>query len=180
MTTVDLNKLNNRGGGQSTDRPVLPTDTYRMKIVSAKLEEDNYGKPGADGQLPIQLVVTWEIASLTEEQREAATEENQDWNDVRVWQRLNPYYGTVKAGGPSKFKAFIDNFRQQKLIEFEMAAFDPESLVGIEQKVGIERYLKTMGENAGQPGNRVTMIAPLARKRAAAPAQEPTPDANDY
>lgn len=180
MTTINLRERTS--GGSSEARAILPTDIYRMKIVEAKLEEDTFAQPNRDGTKPLKIAVTWEVSALTEEQQDAAREADEDWGKVRVWQRLNPYYGDVKDGGPSRFKAFIDGLRQQELLSgFNEEAFALESLIGIEQRVSIEYYLKTMGVNAGQPGNKVLSVAPLRKsKPKAAPVAEVAVDANEY
>lgn len=152
-----------KGGGSSNEeRPVLPTDIYRMKIVEAGIEDDSFAKPNKDGSLPQKIVLTWEVSWLTEEQQEAADEAGEEWLGVRVWSRFAPYYGDVRAGGPSKFKAFIDSLREQgHLTDFDPDNFDVEDLVDIEQRVSVEKYIKTMGANAGQPGNKATAFAPV-------------------
>jgi len=166
MATINLNQRNGTGSGD--ERPVLPTDIYRMKIIEAKLEDDTFAKPDRDGVLPQKIAITWEMSILTEEQQEAADEAGEDWSTVRVWTRFNPYYGTVKAGGPSKFKAFLDSLQAQGLLpDFDVEAFDVESLVDIEQRVSVERYIKTMGVNAGQPGNKAIAFAPVKAKKPA-------------
>lgn len=165
MTNViNLNERAKNGTGE--ERPILPTDSYRMKVIDAKIEENNLAKPNRDGSKPLDVVITWEITVLTDEQREVAEERGEDWDTVRVWQRLNPYYGDVKDGGPSKFKAFIDLLRKQgHLQNFSLEAFDVETLVGIEQKVSVLEHIKTMGPNAGKPGNKVAGVAPLRKAR---------------
>jgi hypothetical protein len=159
MATVNLN--NRTGGGTSTEeRVILPTDTYRMKCLEAKIEDDTFSKPNKDGSMPQKIVTVWEVTQLTDEQQEAAEEAGQDWSKVRMWHRFNPYYGPVKAGGPSKLKEFIDSLiAQGHLGDFNVETFDPETFVGIEQRCAVVQYTKTMGENAGQPGNKITGFA---------------------
>jgi hypothetical protein len=153
-----------RKGGSTSDFVLLPSDVYRMKVTKAVVEENRFAEPNKDGTKPQQLVLTWEITTLTEEQQDAATEAGQDWNTAAVWQRLNPYYGPVRDGGVSKFKAFIDSLRDQGYLEgFDPQAFDIDDLLGIEQRVNVEMYLKSQGENAGKPGNKVVSILPLKR-----------------
>lgn len=166
MATV-LN-LNARTPGASTgeERPVLPTDMYRMKIIDAKMEDDTFAKPNAAGQLPQKLALTFEMTTLSEEQQEAADEAGQDWNEVRIWHRFNPYYGPVKAGGPSKFKEFLDNLMKWGLLSIpDLELFDVETLVGIELRCSVQHYLKTMGENAGKPGNKIVAFAPVKKAK---------------
>jgi hypothetical protein len=148
------------------DRPILPTDIYRMKCVEADLKDDSFAKPNKDGSQPQKFSTVWEVISLTEEQQEIADELDQEWPGVRIWKDFAPYYGDVKAGGPSKFKAFIDSLREQGLLPgFDEEAFDLGSLLGIEQRATVERYTKTMGENAGKPGNKITAFAAVKRTK---------------
>lgn len=162
-TVLNLNARTPRASG-SDDRPVLPTDVYRMKIIDAKLEEDKWAKPDRDGVLPEKLALTFEMTTLTVEQQEAADEVGQDWSEVRIWHRFNPFYGDVKAGGPSKFKAFIDDLVKWGALNIpDMNAFDVESLCGIELKCSVAEYIKTMGDNAGQPGNKITAFAAVKK-----------------
>jgi len=123
--------------------------------------------------------LTLEITTLTEEQQEAADEAGEEWDTVRIWHRFKPYYGTVKAGGPSKFKEFLDNLVEWGLLpRLNLDAFDVESLVGIELRCSVLQYLKTMGENAGKPGNKITAFAPVRRASKKKNAPEPV-DAED-
>ena len=139
---------------------LLDTDTYLMECTSASLEPNTFAEPNKDGSQPDQLVLVWELAE-TEER----IEELELQGDEKVWQRINPFYGTVKAGGPSKFKALIDSLVQQGLLELDDEGnFDTDDLVGIKQKVSVEKYTKTMGSNVGQPGNRVTAVGPARKK----------------
>jgi hypothetical protein len=165
-----INLTQRSGGTLSQDRPVLPTDTYRMRIMDAKLEDDTFAKPGADGSLPQKLALTFEITTLTEEQQEAASDAGEDWDDVRIWHRFNPFYGLVREGGPSKLKEFLDNLVSWNLIPaLDLENFAPESLVNVELKCSVVSYLKTMGANKGQPGNKITGFAPIKAKRKNAP-----------
>lgn len=151
--------LQNRGGGTSTGEfKLLETDVYRAKIADATLEEDQYAELSRDGTKPIRLVLRWEVTQATEDQ-------DIECEGCAVWQRFNPYYGTVREGGPSKFKAFIDSLRDQGMLEgFDPNAFDTDTLVGLEQRVSVEKYEKTMGPNVGKPGNKVVGVLPLKRK----------------
>jgi hypothetical protein len=163
MATISL-KNPARSGGSGEDRPILPTDMYRMKIIDSKLEDDTYAKPDKDGVLPVKLALTFEVSTLSEEQQEQADEAGQDWSTVRVWHRFNPYYGDVKAGGPSKFKAFIDDLVKWNLLVIpDMDAFDVETLCGVELRCSVQLYLKTMGENAGKPGNKIVAFAAIRK-----------------
>lgn len=174
MTAIDLTQRN--GGGSSTqNRAILPTDSYRMKCIESKMEEDTFGKPNKDGSLPLKMVLTFEVTTLTDEQEEIAGERGEDWDKVRIWHRFNPYYGNVQAGGPSKFKEFLDNLVTWGLLNLNLEAFDPASLEGIELKCSIAEYTKTMGTNVGQPGNKITAFAPVRLKGAKAPKNTPQP-----
>lgn len=151
---------------------VLPTDIYIMKITEAAIEEDKFAEANRDGTKPVKLVLTWEIDRLTAEQQEAGIRLGE-----KVWQRLNPFYGLVKAGGPSKFKAFVDSLIEQGLLPEKFTTTD---LVGIVQRVAIEEYTKTMGQNAGSQGNRVTSVASMApRRRQATPKPAPVAATDD-
>jgi hypothetical protein len=156
-----------RQGNGSTEFKLLETDVYRMKIAAATLEEDQYADPQGDGSKPIRLVLRWEVTEATEDQDE-------DVVGNAVWHRLNPWYGSVRDGGASKFKAFIEQLRDQGLLaDFNPQAFDVESLVRIEQRVSVEKYSKTMGPNAGKPGNKVVSVLPLRRTKRAAENGKP-------
>lgn len=150
-----------RPAGSSDDRPVLPSDTYHMKIIDAKLEDDRFAKPEKDGSLPQKIALTFEMAELTPQQQRAAKKVDQDWSTVRIWHRFNPYYGPVKEGGPSKLKEFLDNLAEWGLLDLNLEAFDPAVLVGIELKCLVVKYAKTMGENVGKPGNKIASFAQL-------------------
>ena len=163
-----INTRGQGGGGSSKDFVLLPSDIYRMKVTKATVEENRFADPKPDGSKPLQIVLTWEMTVLTDEQRDASDEAGEDWDTAAVWQRLNPYYGPVRDGGVSKFQAFIDMLREQGYLEnFDPDAFDPESLLGIEQRVNVERYYKSMGENAGKPGNKVVNVLALKRPKKA-------------
>ncbi len=148
------------GSGMAGTRAILPTDSYRMRILEAKMEDDTFSKPDRDGTLPQKLALTFEVTSLTDEQEEIAAEREEEWDKVRIWHRFNPYYGTVREGGPSKFKEFLDNLVGWGLLPvLNLEAFEVESLAGIELKCSVVEYLKTMGVNQGQPGNKITGFA---------------------
>lgn len=159
---------------QTGEFALLETDVYRMKIVRATIEADQFAEKRKDGTQPDKLVLCWEVS-------EAGPEQDEDVVGLSVWQRMSPYYGTIREGGVSKFKAFLDSLADQGLIELDPSAgFDTDSLIGIEQRVSVEKYTKTMGQNAGQPGNRVSAILPLKRKAAKpAPAKRNVPVADD-
>lgn len=160
MTVLNLNQ---RTSGNSTGeaRPVLPTDIYRMKCIEAKMQDNTFEKPNKDGTMPQQIVLTFEMAQLTDDQQEAMEEADEDWSAVRIWHRFAPYYGDVKAGGPSKLKEFLDNLVAWGLIPtLDMeTGFDLETLTTVELKCSVLQYAKTMGENAGKPGNKITGFA---------------------
>ena len=155
------------------DRPVLPTGEYRMKVLESKIENDTFAKPNKDGSIPQKIALTFEVTTLTEDQQELAAEAGQDWDTVRIWHRFNPFYGEVKAGGPSKFKEFLDNLVKWGLLTLNLEAFDAESLVGIELRCMVAEYTKTMGDNAGKPGNKITAFAQVRRNGKAKNVPEP-------
>lgn len=175
-TTMAVINTQGRGNGTSaTDDVILPTDVYRMKIAWADIEEDRFAEPNKDGTKPEKLVMRWEVSALTPEQQEQ--DDADDLLKGKVWQRINPYYGPVKDGGVSKFKAFIDSLVEQGFLEdFDPTEFDTEDLVELEQRVSVEHYIKGQGPNAGQPGNKVVSVMPLKRKKTAekAPAKKKT------
>lgn len=158
--------LTGGASGTTIDRAVIPTDMYRMRCVEAEIKDNTFEKPNKDGTLPQKLATVWEITSLTEEQAESAADAAEVWIGVRIWKDFAPYYGDVKDGGPSKLKEFIDSLRTQGyLANFDPNDFDPNVLVGIEQKVSVLSYIKTMGPNTGQPGNKIAGFAALRAKK---------------
>ena len=159
-----MNLTERTSTGTSQDRAILPTDSYRMKCLESKLEDDTFATPNKDGSLPKKIALTFEVTTLTEEQQEAASEADEDWDTVRIWHRFNPYYGDVRAGGPSKFKEFLDNLVSWGLITLDLENFDPQCLAGIELRCSVLQYTKTMGVNAGQLGNKITGFAPVRAK----------------
>jgi hypothetical protein len=167
MATINTRERRGNGTGEII---ILPSDVYRMKITSAAIEEDKYAEPYNDGTKPEKLVIAWGVTQVTDEQEDIFV-------GAKVWQRFNPWYGITKAGTPSRFKEFIDKLVEQGLLVFDPDNFDPESLLDIEQKVSVEEYKKTMGVNIGQPGNRITQVMPLVRKKIA-PAPKPQPVRN--
>lgn len=161
MATLDLTQPTRSGGStNSEDRPILPNDNYRMRIIESKIEDDMFDKD-KDGTPRKKLVLTFEMAELTPAQQRAAKKANQDWSEIRMWHRINPVYMLVKAGGPSKFKEFLDNLAEWKLLDLNLAAFNTDSLVGIELMCMVVKYTKTMGDNAGKPGNKIVSFAPV-------------------
>lgn len=166
MTTMNLTQRSGSGGGTSQAQVILPTDTYRMKCLESKLEDDQFAKPNPDGSLPQKIVLTFEMTTLTDEQQEIAEERDEDWSTVRIWHRFNPYYGDVRAGGPSKFKEFLDNLVTWGCIPaLNLEAFDPSVIQGVELRCSVVQYTKTMGENAGKPGNKITGFASVRASR---------------
>lgn len=171
-----INTQARTGGASTSNFVVLPSDVYRMKIIKSVVEENRFADPNKDGSKPLQVVITWEVTTLTEEQLDAMAEAEEDWDTATVWQRINPFYGPVRAGGVSKFQAFIDALvAQGYLAGFDPAAFDPDSLVGIEQRVNVERYIKSQGDNSGQPGNKVVSVLPLKSAKQRREAQRNKP-----
>lgn len=169
-----INTQARSGGGSDKAFVVLPTDVYRMKITKATIEENRFADPLNDGTKPQQIVITWEMTQLSEDQQDAADEAGEDWSTCAVWQRFNPYYGPVRDGGVSKFKAFIDALREQGYLEdFDPNTFDTDSLLGVEQRVSVEKYKKSQGENAGKPGNKVVSVLPLKRGKAGRNVPQP-------
>lgn len=154
-----------RKGGGSGEMTLLETDVYRMKIARASIEQDQYADPLPDGTHPDRLVLCWETTEPIGDQDESVV-------GLSVWQRLNPYYGPIRDGGVSKFKAFIDGLRAQgHLQDFDPHSFDTDSLLGIEQRVSVEQYIKSQGPNVGKPGNKITGVLPLRAKKPAAKAK---------
>jgi hypothetical protein len=138
---------------------LLETDIYRMVIKKADVEADKYAEPDENGNLPDKIVLIWEVYEATEDQDESVV-------GMSVWQRMAPWYGTSKRG-PSPFKMLIDSLLEQEMItEFDPEDFDTDVLVGVKQRVNIEKYIKTMGPNKGEDGNRVVGgPMPLTRKK---------------
>lgn len=134
----------------------LSTGQYVMQIAAAKIAPSPFAND--DGEFPDRLSITWKLAEWNDEYAEAGYQEGQ-----KVFQQFNPWYGESKKGA-SKFKQFIDPLIQEGLIpaQFEIAEGDTDEtegdLVGITRRVMVENYLKTMGANKGQPGNRVLAV----------------------
>lgn len=148
---------------------VLPTDIYRMKIVRADIQQNTFAEKKADDTYPEQLVLCWEVTQVIGEQDEGVV-------GLSVWHRIAPWYGDTKRG-PSKFKALVDSLVEQKLLsdELDLNDIDTDWFVGIEQRVNVEEYIKTMGQNQGSPGNRVLTVLPLTKKPLAKAAQPARP-----
>lgn len=166
MTSGTWNTAEPASGGSSEWAP-LPTDTYLMKIAEALIEDDKFAEVDRDGKQPQKLVLTWEVTKLTPEQEQAGVKVGE-----KVWQRLNPYYGTTKDGNPSKFMAFVQSLVEQKLLP--VGEFSVGDFVGITQRVLVEEYTKTMGANAGKQGNKVTSVASLTVQRRQKPMVQPS------
>jgi hypothetical protein len=140
---------------------ILPSDIYRMKIVKADIQQNTFAEQKSDGTYPEQLVLCWEVSQVLGEQDEGVV-------GLSVWHRMAPWYGDTKRG-PSKFKEFVDSLIIQKLLpdSLDLEAIDTEDFIGIEQRVNVEEYIKTMGVNKGQPGNKiVSLLALVAQKKA--------------
>ena len=172
MAVINLNQR--KGGSSDKEFILLPSDIYRMKVTKAVVEENRFADVQKDGTRPQQLVLTWEVTQLTDEQKEAAEEAGEDWDTAAVWQRMSLYYGPIRDGGVSKLQAFIDQLREQGyLADFDMDLFDTDDLLGVEQRVNVEKYIKSQGENAGKPGNKVVNVLPVKRSRKATAAVRP-------
>lgn len=167
----------NKSKFKSGDFEILPSDIYRMKIVKADIQQDQFAEPDENGDRPDQLVLCWEVSQVIGEQDEGVV-------GLSVWQRMAPWYGAGKRG-PSKFKTFVDTLIAQNLLsaDFDPNDMDTDWFVGIEQRVNVEEYTKTMGINKGSPGNRIVNILPLVAAKkaptkvapAAAPLRKNTP-----
>lgn len=165
------------GNGGGDGFVLLPTDIYRMKVIKSVYADNPFADLNKDGTKPKQITLTWEIAELTQEQADEAEALGEDWDSATVPQYLPPFYGDVKAGGPSKFKALVDSLVKQELIEaFDPDDFDTDCFLGIEQRVSIQRYIKGQGENSGKPGNKIIEVMPLKTTRR--PAAKVTPVAS--
>jgi hypothetical protein len=162
---VKINTTARSGNGEGY--ALLETDVYLMEVKAATIEEDKFDLE-KDGTGKLKLVLRWEVYEATAEQDEECV-------GLAVWQRLNPVYMTVKGGGDSKFKAFVDGLQAQGLLpDIDLADFDSEVLVGIKQRATVEKYKKTMGANAGQPGNKITGLMPVRRAKTGKAKNVPT------
>lgn len=170
MPTFDLTKPEESEGGEWTP---LATGEYVMKIAEAQVAKNPF--PNDDGEFDDQLKITWELAEWNPDYEAAGYQQRQ-----KVFWQMRPWYGSGKRGD-SKFKAFIDDLKRQELIKNindmyiagEKEAPNQGDLIGITQRVMVEYYVKTMGKNAGQPGNRVLAVAP-PRKSSPTPATSQT------
>ena len=130
MARIDTTpKAGGNGGG---DFVLLPTDIYRMKVIKSIYGENPFSEPNKDGTKPMQITLTWEVAELTADQADEAEALGEEWDNATVPQYINPFYGDVKAGGPSRFKALVDSLVAQNLIaDFDPADFDPDCFLGV-------------------------------------------------
>jgi hypothetical protein len=150
----------------STTYDVLPTDSYIMKVVEAGLEDNRFGTPDRDGNLPKQVVLTWELSKLSAEQEEAGITLGE-----KVRQYINAYYGVKKDGTPSAFMALVQSLVEQQMLP--EGEFDVEDFIGITQRIAVLEYTKEKGENAGSQGNKVTAVNPLKLQRKTRPMVQP-------
>lgn len=158
-----------QGTYEAKEFEILPSDIYRMKVVKADIQQNTFAEQKKDGTYPEQLVLCWEVSQVLGEQDEGVV-------GLSVWHRMAPWYGDTRRG-PSKFKEFVDSLIAQKLLpdDFDPEQSDTDDFIGIEQRVNVEEYLKTMGVNKGQPGNKIVSLLPLvAQKRAPVKAARPT------
>jgi hypothetical protein len=140
---------------------LLDTDIYRMVIKKAEIAPNQYAEPDENGVYPDQLLIVWEVFEAGPEQEDGVV-------GNAVFQRMAPWYGAGKRG-PSQFKVLADALIAQGHA-IDLSDFDPDALVGIKQRVSVELYTKTMGKNAGQPGNRIVGAPKPLKKQPAAPS----------
>ena len=100
-----------------------------------------------------QLVIIWEPT-----QHEI---DNGAPQGVKVWQRMNRWYGVTKGGKPSRLKEFVDSLVAQGMLE--PGDIEADQLVNVEQRVTVTQYPR----QDGQMGNKVAAILPLRRGRQA-------------
>jgi hypothetical protein len=157
------------GNYTATAFELLPTDVYRMKIKKAEIRPNTFAEPLEDGTQPDQLALIWEVSETIGDQDEGVV-------GLSVWQNLAPWYGTGKRG-PSKFKILMDSLMSQGLLpnDTDFDAFDTDVLIDIEQRISVEEYTKTMGQNKGQLGNRIVTVMPLKAMKKQAPTNRPVP-----
>lgn len=150
-----------KGNYEGKDFDLLPTDIYRMKIVKADIQQNTFAEKKEDDTYPDRLVLCWEVSQVLGDQDEGVI-------GLSVWQRMAPWYGDTRRG-PSKFKTFIDSLIEQKLLndDFDSNDMDTDWFVGMEQRVNVELYVKTMGANKGNDGNRVVSVMSLVPQRKA-------------
>ena len=160
------------GNYAATTFELLPTDVYRMQIKKADIRPNTFAEPLEDGTQPDQLALVWEVSEANADQDDGVV-------GLSVWQNLAPWYGTGKRG-PSKFKILMDSLMSQGLLpaDSDFDQFDTDLLIGIEQKVSVEEYTKTMGQNKGQLGNRIVTVMPLKPMKKQAPAAAPVKPAS--
>lgn len=148
---------------------LLETDIYRMEIKKADVQPNQFAEPDENGVYPDRLVLVWEVFEASSEQDEGVV-------GMSVWQGMPPWYGTSKRG-PSGLKLLVDSLVEQGLFVFDPEDFDTDALIGIKQRVSIEKYIKQYGPNKGDDGNRV-VGAPMSLVRkpkqvATRPAAQP-------
>jgi len=133
-----------------------------MKINAASIEDDRFAQTDRDGKLPQNIVLVWEVARLTPDQASAGIMVGE-----RIWQRMRAHFGNKQDGTPSRFLAFIQSLVAQQLLAD--GQFTLTDLVGIEQRVIVEEFTKTLGANAGQIGTRISSVEPVTLPRRAVP-----------
>ena len=158
------------GSSTSNEYEVFPADTYYCRIAKSEVTESKF--KDKDGNAQFQLALVWEVSRLTAEQEEADLETGK-W--FRQWFSL--YYGETQRG-PSQLKTFVDSLSAQGLIEFDPDAFDPDALIGIEQRVSVGVKFAQDGREV----NQVLGVAPLkmAKKAGAKPAPAPAKNAPQH
>lgn len=154
MPTIDTTKP--QESDTSTSYAPLETDAYLMKITSAQIAPSMYEDDR--GQKPLEVTVVFELLDeLTH------PDAGMKYKDRQFW-RMKYFYGDLRSGGPSKFKAFIDGLLAEGKISNEVyiagETDDPKQgdLIGIQRRVMIEKYTITQGKNAGQLGNKVLAV----------------------
>jgi hypothetical protein len=160
MPSFNRNHTEQSDAGEWTP---LPTGEYVMICADAKIAPSPFESTDRPGEHDDELTLRWELApdALTPDLEALGIQAKQ-----AVFERMRPWYGTGKRGD-SKFKARIDSYAAQGLVGDDVWIAGPEDagnqgdLVGIKQRVMVERYTKTMGANKGQPGNRVLAVAPM-------------------
>jgi hypothetical protein len=144
----------------------LATGEYPMIIKEASIGPSAFADDR--GEFPEQVSITWQLDGTKAEQAE--WEEAGYYPDQKVYQRMSSFFGNTKSGNPSKFYGLIQSFVEQGLLTPE---FEIEHLVGIRQRVLVEKYTKQQGKNAGQPGNRVLAVT-APKRNGTKPAETPT------
>ena len=155
MATLDLTQPTRSGGStNSEDRPILPNDNYRMRIIESKIEDDMFDKD-KDGTPRKKLVLTFEMNELTPAQQRAPPRRpirtgarsacgTASTRCILCWSRL---------AGRASSKSSFDNLAEWKLLDLNLAAFNTDPLVGIELMCMVVRHTKTM---ATTPASRAT------------------------